>query len=158
MKKAQIFYADIGDYLTREQKLKIIKNAKSIENLEMVELHPNKDGDWINLRNDEFAEYIPIAPEKKFDVASKSIFATYSLGIATNKDYLLYNYGFNQLSNNATEMVNFYNKQRELFHSQNSEKDSKKVVKYDVSKINWTDLFLRDLENNIKYESFLSVR
>ena len=152
MKKAQIFYADIGDYLTREQKLKIIRNTKSIENLEMTELHPNKDGDWINLRNDEFAEYIPIAPEKKFDVASKSIFATYSLGIATNKDYLLYNYGFNQLSNNATEMVNFYNTQRELFHSQNSEKDPKKVVKYDVSKINWTDLFLRDLANNIKYE------
>ena len=38
MKKAQIFYADIGDYLTREQKLKIIRNTKSIENLEYAEL------------------------------------------------------------------------------------------------------------------------
>ena len=109
MKKAQIFYADIGDYLTREEKLKIIRNTKSIENLEMVELHPNKDGDWINLRNDEFAEYIPIAPEKKFDVASKSIFNTFAIGVATNRDTWVYGFSKETVTKNMKSMISFYN-------------------------------------------------
>ena len=31
--KAEIYYYDIGDYLSREQKLDIITNFKSMENL-----------------------------------------------------------------------------------------------------------------------------
>ncbi|MBO4231197.1 MAG: DEAD/DEAH box helicase, partial [Bacteroidales bacterium] len=39
--KATIFYHDIGDYLTREQKLKIIRGFKSIETIEWDHLSPN---------------------------------------------------------------------------------------------------------------------
>ena len=96
MKKAQIFYADIGDYLTREQKLKIIRNTKSIENLEMVELHPNKDGDWINLRNDEFAEYIPIFDREKSGVKT-TYFNENSVGIVSSRDAWVYNFSMKKL-------------------------------------------------------------
>ena len=30
-------------------------------------LMPNEHGDWINHRNDSFSEFIPLAPENKFD-------------------------------------------------------------------------------------------
>jgi len=50
MNKAEIFYKDIGDYLSREDKLKIVKDAASILNpaLEMTQLKPNGHGDWIS--------------------------------------------------------------------------------------------------------------
>ena len=36
MKKAEIFYKDIGDYLSREEKLKMIRESRSILNPDYV--------------------------------------------------------------------------------------------------------------------------
>ncbi|MCK9183381.1 MAG: hypothetical protein M0P13_10980, partial [Fibrobacteraceae bacterium] len=58
--KATIYYHDIGDYLSREQKLEIIRDARSINGVEWTELHPDEHGDWINHRNGKFAEFIPL--------------------------------------------------------------------------------------------------
>ena len=54
MTKAQIFYHDIGDYLSREEKLKKIRELESIKNVEWQVITPNKHGDWISQRNSEF--------------------------------------------------------------------------------------------------------
>lgn len=148
--KATIQYHDIGDYLSREQKLAIIKDFGSVENLPMVTLQPNQHGDWISMRNDRFSNYIPIEAEKKFDEKAKSWFNAYSLGIATNKDFWLYNSSVNRLSTNVSGMVDFYNEQRKAFQNQ-SNKDVKSVVKYDVTKIAWTDMFLNDVSKNVEY-------
>lgn len=58
--KAEIYYSDIGDYLNREEKLKIISDYKSFanENLPLIKLEPNEQGDWINQRNEEFENLI----------------------------------------------------------------------------------------------------
>jgi predicted helicase len=63
--KAQIFYHDIGDYLSREQKLEIVKKFHSVANMQWTEITPNQHGDWIAQRNDAFSSFIPLAPEKK---------------------------------------------------------------------------------------------
>ena len=41
--RARIFYRDIGDYLSREKKLEIIKDMRSMldDKMELVEIHPN---------------------------------------------------------------------------------------------------------------------
>ena len=46
MNKAEIFYKDIGDYLSREEKLKIVSEGRSILNpaLNMSQLKPNEHG------------------------------------------------------------------------------------------------------------------
>jgi predicted helicase len=62
--KAEINYYDIGDYLTRENKLEIIKDFKDIENIKFKKITPNEHGDWINKRSNEFEEHTPLAPEK----------------------------------------------------------------------------------------------
>jgi len=151
---AQIFYKNIGDYLSREEKLKIVGEMHDILNLEpqMEKLQPNEHGDWISQRSDAFSSFIPIEPEKKFDLNAKSFFIAYSLGIATNKDTWLYHFSIKELEKNLKTMVSFYNEQRKDFYSQNEIKNSKDFVEYDVKKINWTDLFLKDLENNVNYE------
>ncbi|MDR0940401.1 MAG: hypothetical protein LBN29_13845 [Mediterranea sp.] len=67
MSKATIYYHDIGDYLSREEKLEILRKMGSIENpaMQWEVLHPNEHHDWINQRNEGFGEFIPLAPEKK---------------------------------------------------------------------------------------------
>ena len=91
MSKAKIYYHDIGEYLTRDEKLSIISKAKSFANLPMEIIQPNEQGDWISMRNDAFDTYIPLAPEKKFDTLSKTFFNTFSLGVGTNRDSYIYN-------------------------------------------------------------------
>jgi len=156
MNKAEIYYKDIGDYLSREEKLRIVSEGRSILNpdLKMTKIKPNEHGDWINKRNSKFDEFIPLEPEQKFDDKTQSYFSIYSLGIATNKDAWLYNYSFDNLERNVKEMIVFYNSQRITYQKLIKTKiiSAKDAVVYDSSKINWTDMFLKDIENNIKYE------
>lgn len=140
--KAVIKYYDIGDYLTREQKLKIIKDAESMTHLEMKVLHPNEHGDWINQRNENFGKWPQIEPEKKFDEKSKSYFNFNVVGFTTGRD--VWNYGFSKkkVAKNAASYISFYNEQ--------CEKCSNDVTEFslDSSKISWSRGLKRRAINN----------
>ncbi len=88
--KARIYYHDIGDYLSREEKLTIIKEFGSVsnENFKWKGLTPNEHWDWINQRNNMFDNFIPIQPQNKFDVKSKSFFVLNSMGVGTSRELL----------------------------------------------------------------------
>ena len=53
-----IHYYDIGDYLTREQKLETVGRAQ-FDEVAWTEVTPNKHGDWINQRNDRYLDLRP---------------------------------------------------------------------------------------------------
>lgn len=131
--KAKIHYYDIGDYLSREDKLNIISKTKHIDNLDLVDLHPNEYGDWINQRNDKFSEYIPIEPGKKFDGKSNSWFNTYVIGIATNRDAWVYGFSQSEVEKNMKRMIDFYNDQVEKYKKQEIEE-----LILSSSDISWT--------------------
>jgi predicted helicase len=42
--EATVYYKDIGDYLSREKKLAIIKKAGSIDGIDWTVLRPNEHG------------------------------------------------------------------------------------------------------------------
>ncbi len=119
MSKTKIYYHDIGDYLSREEKLAIVKKFGSIANPDMQwkTLQPNEHGDWISQRNDVFNTFIPIEPEKKFDAKSQSFFIAQSLGTATNRDAWVYNFSQKKLVQNIKKTIAHYNEQRELLAS-----------------------------------------
>lgn len=144
--KATIYYHDIGDYLDREKKLQLVKEFGSIEKIQWDLITPNDKYDWINQRGDEFDNLISIEAEKKF-VESQSFFVAYSLGSATSKDNFLYNYSQSVLIQNVCNMIDFYNKERIACNN-----DKNHVLKYDPTKIVWTDMFKKDLSKNIEYQ------
>ncbi|MCC6601288.1 MAG: DEAD/DEAH box helicase, partial [Crocinitomicaceae bacterium] len=115
--KATIHYHDIGDYLDREQKLKIVKEFKTFENpkLELTTVQPNEHGDWISVRNDAFGSFIPLEPEKKFDVKTRSFFVAQSMGVITSRDNWIYNYSKHFLTGNIKQSIEFYNYQVDVF-------------------------------------------
>ena len=57
---AVIHYHDIGDYLSREEKLKIIDDFGDIAHIDWQLLTPDQHGDWLNKRDSEFDSYIPL--------------------------------------------------------------------------------------------------
>lgn len=149
MNKAKIYYYDIGDYLSREDKLRIIKQFGSIERIPWTILQPNEHGDWINHRNEMFKLFMPIEPEKKFVKGQKSFFETYAIGVATNRDAWVYNSSQQTLEGNMRSMIDFYNKQREAYSNAIKENVNLSVEEFidtDETKISWT----RSLRNNLR--------
>jgi predicted helicase len=114
--KATIHYHDIGDYLDRDEKLNIVKKFKSFANpeLPLKKIEPNKEGDWLSERNAAFKNYIPLEPEKKFNISTQSFFIAQSLGTATNRDAWVYNFSMDNLKINIKHTINHYNEQKEL--------------------------------------------
>jgi len=100
-----IHYHDIGDYLSREDKLAITESAGSIEGLSWQTIIPNDANDWINQRSDDFQELKPLTGN------DDALFAIRSNGIKTNRDAYVYNFSFEGLSRSASEHIDFFNEQ-----------------------------------------------
>jgi len=135
--KAKIFYKDIGDYLSREQKLNELKRIQSVLSDEFKIITPNEKGDWINQRGDEFDNFIPLAPDKKFDGAAQSFFLTYSNGLKTQRDTWAYNFSRSELEKNIRTTIDFYN--------------AHEPTDIDPTKIVWTDLTRQNKNRKREY-------
>lgn len=139
--KASIYYHDIGDYLSREQKLKIIHNSKNIDKIDWDIIVPTERGDWINQRDGLFESLIPLSPDKNFSLTSQSVFSMIAIGVATNRDAWDYNFSKSAVRNNLTQMLAFYDNQRAILRKEkqrDSEIDIDKVIDTDSGKISWT--------------------
>lgn len=161
MDKAKIHYYDIGDYLSREDKLRVIKQFGSIEHIPWTILQPNEHGDWINHRNEMFKLFIPIEPEKKFAKGQKSFFETYAIGVATNRDAWVYNSSQQTLEKNMRSMIDFYNKQREAYSNaikENANLSVEEFIDTDDTKISWTVNLKKDIGKNIRHNYISDLR
>lgn len=106
-----IHYRDIGDYLTREQKLAALRDAADHTGIQWDTITPNTAGDWINQRNPEFDNFTLLASKDKADAGKPRFLETYSAGLKTNRDAWVYNYSQERLADNAQRMIGFYNRQ-----------------------------------------------
>ena len=83
-----IRYRDIGDYLSREQKLAALDEAVSISGFtDWEEIMPNEHHDWIGQRSDVFQQFYPMgsAARKGWVGQDNAIFGLYSRGLSTGK-------------------------------------------------------------------------
>ena len=152
--KATIYYHDIGDYLKRSEKLGILNSFKDISNskIDWKILKPNENNDWLNQRSDLFSSFISIEPEKKY-TNGNSFFTTYSLGVATGRDVWCYNFSYNNVKNNISNTINFYNNQCQLYCSlDNNSKNINDFIDTDRTKISWNDNLKEDLKKNILHK------
>ena len=154
-KKAEIYYYDIGDYLSREEKLSKIKDFKSIESKKMdwEILNPNEEGDWINRRNDKFKDFIPLI-DKDNKNNKETFFTMSSNGVVTSRDSWVYSYSKLNLEKNMRETIDFYNKEVEKIlntRKKDKNRDIEDIVDSNPKNISWS----RDLKkkaNSYKFD------
>ena len=137
--KARIFYRDIGDYLSRERKLEIVKEIGSMldEKMELVEIHPNAKHDWINQRDGLFDSLIPIG-DKKDKTGHTAFLPNYSMGIVSSRDSWTYNFSQSELTSNMRRTIEFYTDHLD------------KGFVNDVSNISWSRALKRNFEKKVK--------
>ena len=154
-KKAVIHYHDIGDYLSREDKLKMVKSYRSlgVGKMDWQIIEPNKKHDWINQRDGLFDILLPTFPEKKFKSSNQSFFNTHSLGIASHRDNWVYNFSKIRIADNINKMLEVYEK--ECASKSNAIKTNAKYEEEtDPSKIVWATTLRkeRDKGSNIVFD------
>ena len=110
--EAVLHYRDIGDYLSREEKLDIIAREGSIAHTEWEVIVPNEAADWINQRDENYDTYQPIGDrDTKGKPNTPGVFQLYSRGLATSRDAWVYNFSAQAVEENMHRMIEFYNSQ-----------------------------------------------
>ncbi len=136
----KIYFHDIGDYLTREQKLEIISDFKSIKGIESAggwaRITPNEHNDWLKQRDNSFDDFIAIG-NKKSNVV-KTIFENYSQGILTSRDAWCYNSSKKKVEENISNMIDFYSKQVKSWEDSFAKSSFKDFINNDSKKISWS--------------------
>ena len=103
-----IHYRDIGDYLTREDKLKIL--TETVErDPEWEDIHPDEHGDWLEKRNNSFAQFAPIGIENRPEKTPSGLFSCYSMGIVSNRDAWVWGFSKSRVGVNIRAIVDRYN-------------------------------------------------
>ncbi len=145
----RIHFHDIGDYLTREQKLERIAELKDVSGLAAKELwtdiSPDAHGDWFGQRGADFQQFIPLGDKTKS--GDDVLFSTYSMGIKTNRDDWVYSFSEGALRARIETMIHFYNSEVVRYKNAGTQDGSAGFVSRDKTKIKWTSDVLADVEN-----------
>ena len=145
-----IHYYNVGNFLSRVEKLNSIKKYKSLSNIPWLAISPSSKHDWINQRDGLFEVLIPAFPDKKFNLKSQSFFSLYCMGIATNRDAWNYNYSKPKLLKNMKYTISCFNDQVEKYREAFTLDSHIKVESYvdnDPTKISWSSSLIPHVKN-----------
>lgn len=150
--RCELHYHDIGDYLSREEKLEIVEGFGSLSAIDWQRLHPNDSGDWINQRDPAFDAFLELG--NKDDPKANTVFSIYSLGVSTNRDAWVYNSSRNAVESNMKAMIDYYNSERERYAKacKGKTKDNwpeiESIVDAEPKRISWTRGLKNDARRN----------
>ena len=152
--QGRIHFHDIGDYLSREEKLATVARFASVGGIARangwVTIAPDKHGDWLGQRNEDFDAFMPLG--NKGSGGTNALFSNYSRGLETGRDAWCFNASHVQLSINAKRMIDFYNYESKRLDTTFPDADKKtrvtlidRFIDTDATKISWTSSLKSDL-------------
>lgn len=151
-----IYFSDIGDYLSREQKLERVAEYGSISGITDAGawriIEPDDHGDWLRQRETAFADYIVLGDKKQ---GGPKLFDGYSNGLKTNRDSWVYNFSKSRLETNAKGMASFFNEEAGRYDQtkmRSGEVDIDSFIRVDRWKISWADDLKSYLRRGIRLE------
>ena len=107
----RILYHDIGDYLSRQDKLAKLRDWRSIADIEdWEEIVPDRHHDWIGKRNEVFFRRLyPLGSKAaKSGNIDETIFRLFSNGYKSGRDAYIYSFSQDTCIANARKMVDSY--------------------------------------------------
>ncbi|MBM7094788.1 DEAD/DEAH box helicase [Bacillus sp. H-16] len=137
----EIYYKDIGDYLTREQKLNIIKDKKSILNIDWVNIIPDSNNDWVNQRDEKYLSFRNVDGE---------VFSERAIGVGTKRDVWVYGFARESVIKNSHTLANHYNYELNRLSNILDPNDRVEAVNNDPKYIKWSRALLNKFKSNKK--------
>ena len=145
VERGVVHYCDIGDYLTRDEKL--AKVAKAVDaDPEWVTIEPDRHGDWLNQRDDSFYSFAPMGVEKHGTLSG--IFDVWSGGVKTNRDPWAYSFNRASVEANMRRMTDKYCEELARWTAAGCPQPVDDFVDSDEKQIKWTRELKADFSRN----------
>ena len=114
----QIYFHDIGDYLSREEKLDQISQFVSVAGITAAEgwqtIMPDEHGDWLRQRDNSYGQFLALGDKKSNGI---KLFDNFSQGVLTARDAWCYNPSKAGITRNMTRMIGFYNQEADRLNA-----------------------------------------
>ncbi len=149
-----IRYRDIGDYLSRQEKLDILKGAVDADP-EWTVLTPDRHGDWLDQRDDSWYEFAPSGLEKQKGVLG--LFNIWSQGVKTNRDAWAYGFDKGEVAGNMERLIATFNEETRRYQKAGMLGDVKRFVTDDDAMIKWSAELYADARRG-RFGSFCEER
>ena len=157
--RGQIYFHDIGDYLTREDKLAILAKFGSIGGVAVANdwqaISPDDHGDWLGQRDKAFDAFMPIGDKKS---GEPKIFDNFSQAVLTARDSWAFNASRDGVASNMRSMISVYNAELARFSDDHRVADRKErgdlvdgFIDTDPTKISWTRALKGDLAKGKRF-------
>jgi len=142
----RILYHDIGDYLKRQEKLGILRDAGSIAGIARAdgqtgwrEITPDEHHDWVGQRDSAFQQLYPVGTkEAKAGRSDDAVFRLFSNGYKTGRDGYVYNFSRDACADSGRAMVDNYMAAMEVREA-HPEYRVEDVVSRHSSGLHWDD-------------------
>ena len=148
----RILFRDIGGYLDRETKLKVIRKFGSIRGITQsggwTQIRPDSNYDWLGQTNPKFKQFMAISSKREVDRTKVRLFGTHLHGVVTSRDAWCYDFSSSALYENVRSLISFYNTEVARYQSQKPENGVTNVsdfVNNDPRKISWSRALKADL-------------
>ena len=151
----RILYRDVGDYLKREEKLAILRDAGSVAGIDdWRRIEPDRYNDWVGQRSEAFQKFYPVASkDTKAGKRGEAVFELFSNGYKTSRDAYTYNFSREACAENGRRMVEDYLGAMSLRES-NPSISAEEAARRHSHGVRWD----RELKNNLKRQRSISYR
>lgn len=130
----KVNYFQLDDYLSTSEKLSKIADLNDMDSIQWQEITPNKHGDWINQRTEEYDDFLLLGDKKNKGKQSQSVFINFTVGLATNKDAWAYNHSESKLREQIKNYINNYSQLQEKYKSSLlSEQELTRISKKEIT-------------------------
>ena len=140
-----IKYFELPDEMNRKEKFDFLNTKIDVSGIKWKTLKPDERHDWFpNPMDDEFASFMPIgSKDAKCGLALPAIFRTYSLGLSTNRDAVVYDFDAKRLAKRVGEFADNYNTELHRWKQKGGPGDLDNFVSYE--KVKWSETLKRHL-------------
>ncbi len=148
---AKIHFRAVPVDWRREQKYDFLAKNDSLAGVEWRSLKPDARNNWLShKRNTEFMAAIPIGSKESRanGGALPAVFRTYSLGVSTNRDSVVYDFDKTRLVKRAEEFADDYNAELHRWQRKNRPKDIDNFVDYGTVK--WSETLKKRLTEEVE--------
>jgi predicted helicase len=149
-RRCEIYYHAVGQDWRKEEKYDFLDQKISIKGVKWKKLKPDDKGNWItNETDEEFESFLPIgSKDAKAGMTVPTIFRTYSLGVSTNRDSVVYDFDAKRLAKRVEQFADDYNAELHRWQKKGKPADVDNFVSYE--KVKWSETLKRHLTDEVE--------
>jgi predicted helicase len=142
--RAKVRYLRVGELWRRAEKYRFLDDANGYSGVKWRLLRPDSEHVWITEGlSTDFRGFCALARVSESDLG---VFDTYSLGVSTNRDNVVYDFERERLLERVEQFCEDYNAEVARYQQKAKPKDIDGFVRYD--KIKWSRNLKRDLRTH----------